>query len=129
MTGHDSLSKVIQCELCKKSKFEYKSNWYIHKPTSVLETYNNLLDFEIRMRYPILARRPDHIIINNQKKKRTCRIVEFAVPADNRLKLKESAKMGKYLNLARPLEKEPWNMKVSIIPIVTGAFGTVTKNW
>ena len=31
-----------------------------------------------------------------------------------------------YLNLARELKKL-WNIKVTIIPIVIGAFGTVTK--
>ena len=33
---------------------------------------------------------------------------------------------NKYLDLAREL-KELWNMKVTIIPIVIGAFGTVSK--
>ncbi len=33
---------------------------------------------------------------------------------------------GKYLDLARELKKL-WNMKVTIIPIVIGAFGSVTK--
>ena len=33
---------------------------------------------------------------------------------------------SKYLNLARELKKL-WNMKVTIIPILIGAFGTVTK--
>ena len=34
----------------------------------------------------------------------------------------------KYLNLARELAKnQQWNMKMTIIPIVIGAFGTVTK--
>ena len=63
---------------------------------------------------------------NNQQKKRTCKIVDFAVPADHRIKLKECEKKDKYLNLARELKKL-WNMKVAIIPIVIGAFGTVTK--
>ena len=31
-----------------------------------------------------------------------------------------------YLNLARELKKL-WNMKVTIVPVVIGAFGTVTK--
>ena len=35
-------------------------------------------------------------------------------------------KRDKYLDLARELKKL-WNMKVTIIPIVIGAFGTVTK--
>ena len=34
--------------------------------------------------------------------------------------------MDKYLDLARELKKL-WNMHVTIIPIVIGAFGTVTK--
>ena len=72
----------------------------------------------------ILARQPNLIIIN--KKKRTCRIVDFAVPVDHRVKLKEYEKRDKYLDLARELKKL-WNMKVTIIPIVIGAFGIVNK--
>ena len=72
----------------------------------------------------IICTRPDLIIINN--KKRICKIVDFAVSADNRIKLKKCEKKDKYLNLAREL-KNLWNMQVTIIPIVTGAFGTVTK--
>ena len=67
---------------------------------------------------------PDLIIIN--KKKRTCKIVDFAVPADHRIKLKECEKKDKYLDLSRELKKL-WTMQVTIIPIVIGAFGTVTK--
>ena len=70
------------------------------------------------------ARRPDLIIIN--KKKRINKIVDFAVPAYHRIKLKESEKKDKYLDLARELKKL-WNRKVTIAPIVIGTFGTVTK--
>ena len=45
---------------------------------------------------------------NNQQKKRACKIVDFAVPADHRIKLKECEKKDKYLDLARELEKL-WN--------------------
>ena len=44
----------------------------------------------------------------------------------HRIKLIECEKKNKYLFLARELKKL-WNMKVMIVPIVTGAFGTVTK--
>ena len=63
---------------------------------------------------------------NNQQKKRNCKIVDFAVPADYRINLKECEKKDKYLDLARELKKL-WNMKVTIVPIVIGAFGTITK--
>ena len=42
---------------------------------------------------------------NQQKKKRICEIVDFAVPADHRIKLKECEKKDKYLDLARELIK------------------------
>ena len=64
------------------------------------------------------------MIIN--KKKRICKIIDFAVPADHRINLKEWEKKDKYLDLARELKKL-WNMNVAIIPIVIGAFGTITK--
>ena len=62
---------------------------------------------------------------NNQQEKENW-TVDFAVPADHRIKLKESEKRDKYLNLARKLKKL-WNMKVTVIPIVIGTLGTVTK--
>ena len=52
--------------------------------------------------------------------------VDFALPADHRIKLKQCEKKYKYLDLARELKKL-WNMQVTIIPIVIGAIGTVTK--
>ena len=63
---------------------------------------------------------------NQQKKKKICKVVDFAVPADHRIKLKESEKRDKYLDFARELKKL-WNVKVTIIPIVIVAFGTVSK--
>ena len=57
---------------------------------------------------------------------RTCKIVDFAVPDEHRIKLKEYEKKYKYQDLAREWKKL-WNMQVTIIPIVIGAFGTVTK--
>ena len=94
----------------------------MHNPEPVLE--NKLLwDFDIHTDHLISARRPD-LTIN--KKKRTCKIVDFVVPADHRIKLNESEKKDKYQDLARELKKL-WNMQGTIIPIVIGAFGTVTK--
>ena len=98
----------------------------MHNPAPVLEnnTHKLLWDFDIHMDDLISARRPDLIIIS--KKKRTCKIVNFAVPIDHWIKLKECEKKDKYLDLARELKKL-WNMQVTIILIVIGAFGTVTK--
>ena len=107
--------------MCKKFKFYHTNN-----PAPVLEndTHKLLWDFNIQTDHLIPARRPDLIIIN--KKKRIYKIVDFAVPVDHRINLKECEKKDKYLDLARELKKL-WNMKVTIEPIVIGAFGTITK--
>ena len=77
----------------------------MHNPEPVIENDTHKLrwDFDIQTEHLISARKPDLIIIN--KKKRTCKIVDFAVPADHRIKLKECEKKDKYLDLARELKK------------------------
>ena len=60
------------------------------------------------------------------KKKRTCQIVDFAIPADQRVKLKGSERKDKYLELARE-QKKLWNTEVTVIPTVIGALSTVRK--
>ena len=49
-------------------------------------------------------------------------MVDFAVPDDHRIKLKECEKKDKHLDFAKELKRR-WNIKVTIIPIVIGAFG------
>ena len=98
----------------------------MHNPALVLEndTHKLLWDFNIQTDHLIPDRRPDLIIIN--KKKRICKIVDFAVPVDQRINLKECEKKDKYVDLAREFKKL-WNMKVTIVPIVIGAFSAINK--
>ena len=98
----------------------------MHNPAPVPEndSHKLLWDFNVQTDHLIPARRPDLIIIN--QKKRSFKIVNFAVLSNHRIKLKEYEKKDKYLDLARELKKL-WSMKVTTVPIVIGAFGTVTK--
>ena len=100
----------------------------MHDPASLIEKdiYKFLWDFDIKTDYLVTAKRPHLIIINKNTNKKTCKIVDFTVPADQRMKLKENEKKNNYLEIARELKKI-WNMKVAILPIVFWAFGTVTK--
>ena len=93
---------MIHCELYKKLKFDHMNNWCMHSLESVLENERHkfLWDFEIQRDHLILARWPDLVIGN--KKKRTCKIVEFAVPADH---IEVSKMRDKYLDLAWELKK------------------------
>ena len=64
----------------------------MHNTVPILEndTHKLLWDFDIQADHLFSARRPDLIIINEMK--RTCKIVDFAVPDDYRIKLKECEK-------------------------------------
>ncbi len=52
--------------------------------------------------------------------------MDFAVPADHRIKFKENEKKDVYLDLARELKKM-CNMKVTFIPLIIGSLSTVIE--
>ena len=74
----------------------------------------------------IEARRPDLVVAG--KKRRSCKIIDFAVPGDNRIKEKEKEKIAKYQDLKRELQKI-WNVRVKIIPLVVGSLGAIPKQF
>ena len=77
----------------------------MHNPAPVRDNdlHKLLWDFNIQTDHPNAGQktRPR----NNKKKKRTCKIVDIAFPADHRINLKESEKKDKYLDHARELKK------------------------
>ena len=62
---------------------------------------------------------------DNKKRELTVERI-FVVPRDPRVKINESEKWHNYLNLAREL-KMLWNVWVTVIPIVIGTLGIVSK--
>ena len=110
---HDWVGKVIHWEMCRKFQFDHTNKWYKHNPAPVQEndSHKLLWDFKTQTDHLIPARRPDLIIIN--KRKGICKIVDFAVPADHRINLKESEKKDKYLDLARELKNcGTWKLRL-----------------
>ena len=88
----------------------HTNKWYMHNPASVLKNERHTLLCVLRYK-----RSPNF---------------DQTTRADLRVKLKESEKKDKNLDLARKLKKKTnklWNMKVTIIPILIDALGTVTK--
>ena len=124
---HGWVGKLIHWEMCKKFKFDHTNKWYMHNSAPVLEndrqTPMGLWHTDGSLN---LGQKTRPYNNQQQQKKKIGKIVDFAVPADHRIRLKECEKRDKYLDLARELKKL-WNMKVTIIPIVIGAFGMVTK--
>ena len=90
------------------------------------ETCKILWDVTIQTDHEIEARRPDLVIV--QKREKSTKLIDFAVPFDSRVLMKENEKIEKYQDLAREIRKL-WNTKVDIIPIVVGSLGTVSKRF
>ena len=62
-------------------------------------------NFSEIFRYKRITNLGETIRPSDSKKERTCRIVDFAVPVDHRVNLKENEKKNKYPDLARELKK------------------------
>ena len=88
---HDWVGKVIHRELCKKSKFDYTTKWYMHNAESVVEfeTHKFLWDLETR---------PSD---NQRKKKWSYWIEDLTFPADHKVKIKERRKEKRYKYLGQ----------------------------
>ena len=76
-------------------------------------------DFSIQTDHAIEA---DLVAVD--KKERSCKIIDFAVPGDSRIEGKEKDKIEKYQDLRRELQKI-WNVKVKIISLVVGSLGAI----
>ena len=112
--------------MCKKFKFDHAQQMVYAQPSTCSRKLHAQTPVGLWYTNGLPNLGPQTRTYNNQQKKKICKIVVFAVPADHRIKLKECEKRDKYLDLARELKKL-WNTKVTIIPIVIGTFGTVTK--
>jgi hypothetical protein len=73
----------------------------------------------------VAANRPDIII--KSKKEKTCTLLDVAIPADRNVVLKEVEKKLKYKSLCIEIQRM-WNMKCTIIPVIIGATGIVTRS-
>ena len=62
------------------------------------------------------------------KKERSCKTIDLAVPGDSRIEEKQKDKIEKYQDLGRDLQKI-WNVKVKIIPLVVGSLGAIPKQF
>ena len=87
-------------------------------------THNLIWYFDIQTDHLILARRPDHMLIN--KNGELTELWPLVSRLTTEKKSKESEKEDKYHNFARELKKLG-NMKVAIILIVIGALSIVIK--
>ena len=69
--------------------------------------------------------KPDIVIWNQQDK--TCKIVEVSVPLDMNLRQAREDKESKYIPLISQLQQMYRGYKYQVIPILTGALGSIPQ--
>ena len=92
---HDNLGKIIHWKLARKFNFEAGDKWYEHEPESFLENedYKILWDFSIQTDHVIEAWRPNLVAVD--KKEKSCKIIDFAVPGDSRIEDRKISRLRK----------------------------------
>ena len=73
----------------------------------------------------VTANRPDIILKNKKEKTRT--LIDVAIPADRNTVQKEAEKKLKYKSLCIEIQRM-WNLECTIVPVIIGATGIVTRS-
>ncbi|XP_063687998.1 uncharacterized protein LOC134821231 [Bolinopsis microptera] len=126
---HDKVAAALHWSLCKEYGFPRSKRWYEHRAEKVLENekVKILWDFHVQSDHVIEHCRPDLLLVDKVTNAAT--IIDVAVPGDTRILDREQEKILKYQDLKREIKKN-WNLrKVTIVPVVIGALGTITINF
>ena len=116
----------VHWQLCGKAKLERAFQWYKLIPGQVVENagFKNLWDLNLPYNRMVDARRPDIIFYDKQAKE--AKVIDMALPGNSRVKDKKLEKTEKYQLLCEKIGKV-WKMKkVTVVPIVIGAFAAVS---
>jgi hypothetical protein len=107
-----------------------QNHWYEHVPKSVVTNQGGkmtiLWNQQVQTDRTIPNNKPDIIIRDNEKG--TCMLIDVAISGDRNVIKKEAKKILKYKYLTIEIQRM-WNVKVSVIPVVIGATGTISKSF
>jgi len=126
---HDRVCAELHFNIFKEIGVKLDNKWYDHVPKSV-ETSDEgkvtiLWNQEVQTNRTIGNNKPDIIICDD--KQGTCILIDAAIPGDRNVIKREVEKILKYKDLTREIQLT-WNVKAKIIPVITGASGTISKS-
>ena len=129
---HDKVALRVQWEMCRKYGMECNDKWYDHQPLPTTENGEVRItwDMTIYTDKVLKHNRPDITPVHKDTQK--CTLIDIAVPADQNITRTEEKKVEKYQELAFEIRRIHGASKVTIIPIVIGALGSISngaKTW
>ena len=126
---HDRVGLRVYWEMCRKSGVKCAEKWYeeVPDPVRVSEDLKKEIwwDRKVETSVKMDCIRPDVVLIDREKGE--CVIVDFSVPWDKNVQVKEQEKIDKYVPLAKDLTKVR-KMSTRIVPVVIGGLGLVPPN-
>ena len=124
---HDKVVLRVHWEMCRKYGIECTDRWYDHQPLPTVENGEVRItwDMTIYTDKVLKHNRPDITLVHKDTQKWT--LTDIAVPADQNITRTEEEKVEKYQELAFEIRRIHGTSKVTIIPIVIGALGSISK--
>lgn len=125
---HNRVARYIHWKISKECGNPLTNKWYEHTLSKVTNLDQGVLmwDHSVITDRTIPANRPD--LIYHDKHKRTCLIIDVAVPDDSNVAQKEVEKLTKYKDLQIEIQRM-WGVRAQVIPVVIGALGTMSKKF
>ncbi|XP_077969924.1 uncharacterized protein LOC144424459 [Styela clava] len=125
---HNKTASYSHWKVCKHYHIPTEDRWYNHKPEPLAENENVtiLWDFTVHTDKTIGANRPDIIVKDFTKK--SCLLIDVAIPSERNTSKKIFEKLSKYKDLEIEIQKM-WGLKTSTIPVVVGALGLIGKEF
>lgn len=114
--------------MCQKYGVKCTEKWYEHKPMPVAENteLKCMWDMTIYTDRHLQHNRPDITLVCRETKE--WKMVAIAVPADLNIEKTENCKVECYQDLAFEVKHMHQAPTVTVIPFVTGALRTVSRN-
>ena len=123
---HDVIAKyfyeTIRRKKNPKCKIEYKGNEFIDQDSGTEYWWNVAIKTAVK----VCHNRPDLVLWDIDNK--NCHIIEFSCPANVNITKKAAKKIENYGPLIRTLQLTHSNYKLSFVPFIIGALGTVPKD-
>ena len=125
---HDKIGTYVHWVLLKDLGIEVCSEWFKHKPESVVEKGKTVImwDHSLITEKKVGANRPDITI--HDREANVAILIDSSVPHDTNIVEKTAEKLTKYRDLEIELKK-CWKLKsIKTVPIIVGALGTVSTD-
>jgi hypothetical protein len=128
ITRHDKVCAHLHYSICKALGIATADKWYTHMPKLIYEEgdVTALWNQAAHTDREITPNRPD-IIIKNKNKNENLHTDRCGNTRRQKSVQNQAEKKLKYKSLSSVIQRM-WNLKCTIIPVITGPTGIVTRN-